>query len=161
MTCYLNSRVLGFSVVWIYAMVIFRYKLVLLIDMKWRFHATMGSINIHWYHWIQEYTDSLLTLHESATTCDLLDIYALAYLIILSSQVPKKNIGSMYIWFLTGLPSSSHYVKCKKCELFSKKVEFLGHIFSAASIGILSAKVDAIKQWPQPTCIKDMQAFLG
>ena len=34
----------------------------------------------------------------------------------------------------------------KKCELFSEKVEFLGHTVLAAIVGIVQAKVDTIKQ---------------
>ena len=46
MTYYLDSRVLGFSVVWIYMMVIIRYQLILLIDIKQLLHAAMGSMSI-------------------------------------------------------------------------------------------------------------------
>ena len=49
MTYYLDSRVLGFSVVWIYGMVIIRYQLILLIDIKWLLHAAMGSMSIQLY----------------------------------------------------------------------------------------------------------------
>ena len=59
------------------------------------------------------------------------------------------------------LAQSKYYAKRKKCEFFSEKVKFLGHTVSAASVGVVYAKVDAIKQWPQPKCTKDVQAFLG
>ena len=59
------------------------------------------------------------------------------------------------------LTQFKYHVKCKKGELFSEKVEFLGHTVLAAGVGIVQAKVDAINQWPQPICIKDVQAFLG
>ena len=59
------------------------------------------------------------------------------------------------------LAQSKYHIKQKKCELFSEKVEFFGHNVSAAGVGVVQAKVDAIKQWPQPICIKDVQAFLG
>ena len=38
-----------------------------------------------------------------------------------------------------------YHVKRKKCELFSKKVEFFGHTVLAAGVGDINAKVDAIK----------------
>ena len=47
MNYYLNSRVLGFSVVWIYGMVIIRCQLILLIDVKWLLYATIGSMSIY------------------------------------------------------------------------------------------------------------------
>ena len=58
------------------------------------------------------------------------------------------------------LAQYQYHVKCKKCEKFSDKVEFLGHTVLASSVGVVQAKVVTIKQWPQPTCIKDVQAFL-
>ena len=54
------------------------------------------------------------------------------------------------------LAKFKYHVKCKKCKLFSKKVEFLGYTVSAAGVGIVSAKFDAIKQWPQPANIEDV-----
>ena len=39
-----------------------------------------------------------------------------------------------------------YHVKCKKCELFSKKIVFFGHTVSANGVGVVQAKVDAIKQ---------------
>ena len=54
-----------------------------------------------------------------------------------------------------------YHVKCKKCQVFSKKVEFLGHTILASGIGVIQAKVEAINKQPQPVCIKNVQAFLG
>ena len=59
------------------------------------------------------------------------------------------------------LAQFKYHVKCKKCEPFSEKVEFLGHIVLTAGVGIVYTKFDAIKKWPQPIYIKDIQAFLG
>ena len=39
------------------------------------------------------------------------------------------------------LAQFKYYVKCKKCELFSKKVGFLGHTVSAAGIGIVRTRL--------------------
>ena len=35
------------------------------------------------------------------------------------------------------LAQVKHHVKCKKCELFSEKVEFLGHTILAAGVGVV------------------------
>ena len=67
----------------------------------------------------------------------------------------------MYVWYLIGLPNSSIMLSARSVSCFLEKVEFLGHTVSAAGVGVVQAKVDAIKQWPQPICIKDVQAFLG
>ena len=81
-------------------------------------------------------------------------------MIFLSSHVTGKKHQKHVCTVFYGLGKFKYHVKCKKNELFSKKVEFLGHIASAANIAIVLTKVDAIKQWPQPTCIKDIEALL-
>ena len=83
------------------------------------------------------------------------------WMIFLSFHKLKKNIGSMYIWYLIGLPSSSIMLSARSVNCFQRRFEFLGHPVSAAGVGVVKAKVDAIKQWLQPTCIKDVHTFLG
>ncbi|PAA81942.1 hypothetical protein BOX15_Mlig034239g2, partial [Macrostomum lignano] len=48
----------------------------------------------------------------------------------------------------------------KKCELLSSEVSFLGHRVSADGIGTDPEKVRAIREWPTPCTVKDVQAFL-
>ena len=93
---------------------------------------------------------------------DLVDVCALVYLddILFFSRTEEEHRKHVRMVF-DKLAQSKYHVKRKKCELFSEKFEFLGHTVSAAGVGVVQAKVDAIKQWPQPTCIKDVQAFLG
>ena len=50
MTYYLNSRVLGFSVVYIYVMGIIRYQLILLIIVKQCLHVAVDSMSIQLCH---------------------------------------------------------------------------------------------------------------
>ena len=59
------------------------------------------------------------------------------------------------------LAQFKYHVKQKKCILFSDKFEFFGHTVSANGVGVVQAKVDAIKQWLTPICFKDVQVFLG
>ena len=64
-------------------------------------------------------------------------VHWFTWIIFLSFHILKKNIESMYIWYLIGLPNSSIMLKRKKCELFSDKFEFLGHTILAAGVGIV------------------------
>lgn len=41
------------------------------------------------------------------------------------------------------------------------EVEFLGHVVSATGVKVHRDKVEAITEWPKPTCLRDVQAFLG
>lgn len=49
----------------------------------------------------------------------------------------------------------------KKISFAKENVKYLGHIFSAAGITGDPDKVKAIKEMPYPTCLKDLQRFLG
>ena len=49
----------------------------------------------------------------------------------------------------------------KKCEFNKPEVEFLGYIIGIEEIKIDSEKIKAIQQWPTPTSVKEVQAFLG
>ena len=93
---------------------------------------------------------------------DLVDVHALVYLddIFIFSHTEEEHQKHVYMLF-DGLAQLKYHVKHKKYQLFSEKVEFLGHTVLAAGIGVIQAKVDAIKQWPQPIYIKDIHAFLG
>ncbi len=57
------------------------------------------------------------------------------------------------------------YLKLEKCEFHCSTVQFLGYILSAYGIqmdqekvqAILRPKVQAIRDWPQPQSIKELQ----
>ncbi|KAK3887003.1 hypothetical protein Pcinc_002634 [Petrolisthes cinctipes] len=49
----------------------------------------------------------------------------------------------------------------KKCHLFQKEVKYLGHIVSDSGVHTDPEKVSAVKDWPAPTCVKDLRSFLG
>ena len=52
-------------------------------------------------------------------------------------------------------------VKLSKCEFHKHSVKFLGYLISEHGIQADPDKVKAIKEWPIPTCLKDVQAFVG
>lgn len=49
----------------------------------------------------------------------------------------------------------------KKCNLFQRKVKFLGHLVSENGIEPSPSKIEAIKDWPTPCNVKDLRSFLG
>ncbi len=53
------------------------------------------------------------------------------------------------------------YAKSSKCEFFQQKISFLGHVVSGDGIAMEEGKVTAIKEWPVPTNITELRAFLG
>jgi hypothetical protein len=53
------------------------------------------------------------------------------------------------------------YAKESKCELFKTEVEFLGHLVGRDGVRMMEDKVKAISEWPAPTKVLDVRAFLG
>ena len=52
-------------------------------------------------------------------------------------------------------------VKPSKCVLFKTKIQYLGHVVSAAGVNTMPDKIQVLKDWPTPNCITDVRAFLG
>jgi len=51
--------------------------------------------------------------------------------------------------------------KPSKCKLFKPEIKFLGHMVSADGIDPLPDKLEAIRDWPVPHCLRDVRAFFG
>ena len=52
-------------------------------------------------------------------------------------------------------------VKPSMCDLFKTEIKFLGPQVSVHGIEPLSDKIETIRDWPTPKCLKDVRAFLG
>lgn len=52
-------------------------------------------------------------------------------------------------------------LKPKKCELFTRQVNFLGHVVSREGVSVDDQKIEAIKNWPVPSCKIELRAFMG
>ncbi|GFW23393.1 retrovirus-related Pol polyprotein from transposon 17.6 [Trichonephila clavipes] len=62
------------------------------------------------------------------------------------------------------LEATSKYglgMKFKKCQFQRRKVEFLGYVIQNGTIRPLIAKTIAVKKFPVPTTVKQVQSFLG
>ncbi|XP_059290859.1 uncharacterized protein LOC132044383 [Lycium ferocissimum] len=53
------------------------------------------------------------------------------------------------------------YAKFSKCEFWLTSVAFLGHIVPNEGIKVDDRKIEAVKNWPQPTTASKIQNFLG
>jgi len=51
--------------------------------------------------------------------------------------------------------------KPSKCELFKTEIKFLGHMASVEGINQLPDKLEVIRDWPVPHCLRDVRAFFG
>ncbi|GFY35648.1 hypothetical protein TNCV_2619391 [Trichonephila clavipes] len=52
-------------------------------------------------------------------------------------------------------------IKFKKCQSLKKKIQFLGHIVESGTIKPSPTKTLAVRKFPEPTTIKQVQSFLG
>ncbi|GFU58772.1 retrovirus-related Pol polyprotein from transposon 17.6 [Trichonephila clavipes] len=52
-------------------------------------------------------------------------------------------------------------IKFKKSQFLKKKIEFLGHIVESGTIKPSPTKTLAVRKFPEPTTIKQVQSFLG
>lgn len=53
------------------------------------------------------------------------------------------------------------YLKQEKCEFKCDTIKFLGYIINHQGMHKDQRKVQAVKDWPQPTSIKELHRFLG
>jgi hypothetical protein len=53
------------------------------------------------------------------------------------------------------------YVKAEKRLFFQQSVSFLGHRISTSGVEMESDRIAAVRNWPTPTTIKEVQRFLG
>jgi len=52
-------------------------------------------------------------------------------------------------------------VHIKKCSLFQKRVNFLGHVLTETRIEVQREKVEAVRSWPTPRNLTEVRSFVG
>ena len=53
------------------------------------------------------------------------------------------------------------YVKAEKCLFFHQVFSFLGYRISTSRVEMESDRIAAVRNWPTPTTVQEMQGFLG
>ena len=59
------------------------------------------------------------------------------------------------------LEANKLYLKRSKCTFAQRHLEYLGHIIGANGVSTDPSKVEAVKNWPHPTNIKQVRGILG
>ncbi|KAL0198990.1 hypothetical protein M9458_007530, partial [Cirrhinus mrigala] len=53
------------------------------------------------------------------------------------------------------------YAKEEKCQFHQQSIAFLGYIISPEGVAMDDSKVNAVRDWPRPKTLKELQRFLG
>ena len=87
---------------------------------------------------------------------------ALAYLddVIVFGPTLDVTMDRM-VTVLERLRSANLKLKAKKCILFSKKVNYLGHVITAEGVMTDPKKIEAVVNWHVPRTVRQVRAFMG
>ncbi|GBG74907.1 hypothetical protein CBR_g19420 [Chara braunii] len=90
----------------------------------------------------------------------MLDRFVLVYLddIPIYSQTLEDRLGQRV---LETLCRAKYKANRNKCEFVWQELEYLGHFVTPEGISLLSDKIQAIQEWPEPRDITDVRSFLG
>src|SRR5207245_4294305 len=96
-------------------------------------------------------------LHEMSDVC----IVYIDDLMIFMKSDNEEEHDKIVLEVLKWLKENDLYVKPEKCHFKVKEVDFLGMIVSSDGIKMDEPKVKAVLDWPTPTNIRQVRAFLG
>ena len=91
-----------------------------------------------------------------------LDIFLIVYLddILIYTDDDKNHVAAIR-WVLEQLRKFLLFANLKKCHFQQEKVWFLGYVLSSKGIRMEDERIEAVKQWPEPQSVQDIQVFLG
>jgi len=98
----------------------------------------------------------------SIVLADLLWVICLNYIddIIIFAKTEQELLERLDIVFAR-LRDVGLKLKPSKCVLFKTEIDFLGHVISEKGIQPMPQKLQVIKDWPTPHCLRDVRAFVG
>jgi hypothetical protein len=93
---------------------------------------------------------------------DMFDVCVMIYLddILIFSNTLEEHRKHV-LEDLKRLQHHRLYAKAEKCSFHTQEVEYLGFIVTTDGVKMDPAKISAIRDWPKPTSIHDVQSFLG
>ena len=75
--------------------------------------------------------------------------------IVIFSKDPVSHLERLEAVFRK-LEEAGLKLKPSKCELFRRKLAYLGHVISAKGVATDESKIEAIKNWPTPITVTDI-----
>ena len=71
------------------------------------------------------------------------------------------NTCNTCIRSLSACVKKSLWLNAKKCEFGRSRVKYLGHVVENGTVCANPDKVAAVRTWPKPTNVKEVQQFIG
>ena len=93
---------------------------------------------------------------------DMADIFVIVYLddiLVFSDNEAEHEEHVRRV--LQRLREHNLHAKLDKCTFHTDTIEYLGFIVSPQGLSMDPAKTQAIRDWPRPRNVKDVQSFLG
>ena len=103
----------------------------------------------------QGYVNKILT--------EKLNVFVIVYLddILIYTEDPGQAHVKAVCWVLDNLRKHSLFANLKKCRFHQDEVCFLGYIVSAQRVQMEDKRIEAVKSWPEPKSVRDIQVFIG
>ena len=92
----------------------------------------------------------------------MLDVFCTAYIddILIYSNSKKKHQEHVRK-ILEALRRADLQANIDKCKFHTTEVNYLGLVITSNGIRMDLHKISAVQQWSTPTCVRDVQAFIG
>ena len=92
-----------------------------------------------------------------------LDIFVIVYLDDIFIYTKDQGRGHMEAvrWVLDLLRKNGLFANLKKCRFHKDEVKFLGYVVSSQGIQIEDKRIKAVRNWPEPNSVRDIQVFIG
>ncbi|KAL0560583.1 hypothetical protein IC582_000992 [Cucumis melo] len=93
---------------------------------------------------------------------DFLDTFVIVFIddILVYSKTEVEHEDQLH-QVLGTLRANKLYAKFSKCELWLKKVSFLGHVVSSEGVSVDPAKIEVVTSWPRSSTVSEIRSILG
>ncbi|KAI2644948.1 Transposon Tf2-6 polyprotein [Labeo rohita] len=93
---------------------------------------------------------------------DMLNRWVIVYVddILIYSNTRSDHIQHVRA-VLQRLIQHKLYAKEEKCLFHQERIAFLGYVISPEGVAMDDSKVNAVRNWPRPKTLKELQRFLG
>jgi hypothetical protein len=96
------------------------------------------------------------------TLAGLVDITCVVYLDdILIFSDNEEDHREHVREILKRLREAKLFINAKKCEWHTRTTEYLGFVVSPEGLTINPERLETIRDWPKPTCVRDIRIFIG